>query len=74
MVNRYFQFPKAAVAARAMKGPQKEDTAFTTCPPVRQLVRRSPFTTFVRSGFRDTCRRVLPMPSRTNATMQETKV
>ena len=62
------------MAARARNGAQKEETAFTTWPPVRQLVSRSPFTTLVSSGFRDTWSRVLPMPSRMKATIAEANV
>ena len=72
--KRYCQLPRTPAANDAMKGPQNDDTAFTTCPTVSELVSASPLTTFVSRGFSDTCRIVLPMPSSTKATMQVTRL
>jgi len=63
------------VAAKAaIKGPVKDDIAFTNCPTVRLEVNLSPFTTFVNSGFSDTCRMVLAIPNNAKASNDITKV
>ena len=54
----------------SMKGPQNEDTAFTTCPAVSELVRVSGRTTLLSRGFSETCSSVLPMPNSAKAVMQ----
>ena len=53
-----------------MNGAHTAETAFTTCPAVSELESMSPFTTLVSSGFKETCRMVLPIPKRTQASIQ----
>ena len=62
------QFPKAAEQYPAKSGPTKEEMAFTNCPAVKLLVNPFPCTTFANNGFKDTCRMVLPIPNKANAT------
>ena len=65
--KRYCQFPSTVAANAAINGPQKDETAFSTCPAVNELASTFPFTTFVSNGFNDTCKMVLPIPSKAKA-------
>lgn len=68
--NIQTQFPSFEAAKAAMKGPLNDETALMTWPAVSELERARLSTTFVSSGLSDTCRIVLPMPSRAKATRQ----
>ena len=56
------------VLLAVLPGETKEEMAFTNCPAVKLLVNPFPCTTFANNGFKDTCRMVLPIPNKANAT------
>ena len=55
-------------------GPRKELTAFINCPSVSVPVNCFGDTTFVTSGFKATCRMVLPMPTSEKVTSMVAKL
>ena len=58
------QLPNFTDAQLAIRGAMNEAMALMNWPKVRVLASFSPLTMQVISGFRETCIRVLPMPSR----------
>ena len=63
---------KLPATAATIIGPRNELMALMNCPRVRDPVSLSPLTTLITSGFRETCRRVFPIPRSVKASMTET--